>query len=153
MSKILHYNFLFAEMARHSVVLSELEERLQHSEEMGLKARISASQVVKRIKDLLEKYYKPPPPSPTKDRDRDREGGNKGRVTSNSSPNAARLHSASTVTTRKHMDRIQQELMVIFDKLEDIGQPDLTLDVGDGSGSDDWDSCALEENDRGFAVE
>ena len=34
------------EMARHSVVLSELEERLQHSEKMGLKARISASHVV-----------------------------------------------------------------------------------------------------------
>ena len=40
------------EMARHSVVLSELEERLQHSEKMGLKARISASHVVSR----------PPPP-------------------------------------------------------------------------------------------
>ncbi|UPR02440.1 hypothetical protein HOP50_10g57660 [Chloropicon primus] len=93
------------EMARHSVVLSELEERLQHSEKMGLKARIGASHVVKRIKDLLEKYYKPADPSEI--------SGKPGKV------------------TRRHMDQIQQELLMIFEKLEDLDQPALSLD-GEG---------------------
>ena len=44
------------EMARHSVVLSELEERLQHSEKMGLKARISASKRSKRPQAGWESY-------------------------------------------------------------------------------------------------
>ena len=91
-------------MARHSVVLSELEERLQHSEEMGLKARISASHVVKRIKELLEKYYKP--------------------------QNLSCNNNTTTtgVVTKKHMEQIHQELILIFDKLEDLDQIDLSTD-------------------------
>ncbi len=94
-------------MARHSVVLSELEERLQHSEEMGLKARISASHVVKRIKDLLEKYYKPA-------------------ATTTTSASAGKV-------TQKHMEQIQQELILIFDKLGDLDQPEVSLESSESA--------------------
>ena len=50
---------------------------------------------VKRIKDLLEKYYKP-----------GAGGGGK----------------AAAATSKKHMDQIQQEMMVIFDKLETLDE-------------------------------
>lgn len=86
------------EMARHSVVLSELEERLQHSEKMGLKARIGASHVVKRIRDLLNKYYAP-------------SGGER----------PARV-------TKKIMEQIQHELMLIFEKLEDLDHPGVSME-------------------------